>query len=101
MEVETYFLLNGQQTIRKDPGDVLDYAIDLADWLALVTDTIASVTWTYSAGLTKVTQSNTTTRATVWFSGGVDKALEWATGRIVTTGGRTVERTIQFQMKQL
>jgi hypothetical protein len=100
MEVETYFLLNGRQTILKDPGEVLDYAIDLTDWLALVTDTIGSVTWTNSSGITKDSQSNTTTRAVAWFSGGTDKSLEWATARIVTAGGRTVERTIYFQMKQ-
>ena len=100
MEVETYFLLNGKQTILKDPGEVLDYSIDLADWLSFVSDTISTVTWTNSAGITKASQSNTTTRATAWFSGGNDKALEWATGRITTAGGRTIERTIQFQIKQ-
>lgn len=100
MEVETYFLLNGRQTILKDPQATLDYSVDLTDWLTLVSDTIATVTWTQSSNLTRTTQSNTTTRAVAWFSGGIVGATEWANCHIVTTAGRIEERTIYFQIRQ-
>lgn len=100
MEVETYFLLNGRKTILKDPQATLDYSVDLADWLALVSDTLATVTWTQSANLTRTTQSNTTTRAVAWFSGGAVGAIEWATCHVTTAAGRVEERTIYFQIRQ-
>ena len=100
MEVDTYFIRNGQQTILKDPAAELEYSINFTDWLALVTDTLATVTWTNSSNMTKLSQSNTTTVATAKYSGGLIGGKEWATCRIVTAAGRVDERTIYFQMVQ-
>ena len=53
----------------KDPSAVLDYAFDWSNWLG-ASETISSATVTVDAGLTKDSQSNTTTKVTVWLSGG-------------------------------
>ena len=52
----------------KDPNASLDYTVDWSAWLG--SDTISAVTWTLETGITKAAQSNTTTAATVWVSGG-------------------------------
>lgn len=59
----------------KDPQAVLDYNVDWSTWLG--TDTIASSVWTVEAGLTKDSDSKTTTIATVMLSGGQWAALIW------------------------
>ena len=56
------------QTFVKDPDATLDYIIDWSEWLD--TDTISTSTWTVPTGLTNVSDSNTTTTATIWLSGG-------------------------------
>jgi hypothetical protein len=55
--------------IVKDPGATRDYQIDWTQDLASG-DTIATATWTVDAGVTKVSESNSTTVATVRVSGG-------------------------------
>lgn len=76
----------------KDPDAVLDYQIDWEDWLD--GDTISSSSWTVADGITEVTDTNTTTTATIWLSGGTDGASYNVVNRIVTAGGRTEDRTI-------
>jgi hypothetical protein len=98
MEIETYIDQTGRKVIKKDPQATLDYTIDLADWLALSSDVLATVTWTMSAGITKTAQSNTTNLAIGWFSGGTVGAMEWATCHFTTSGGRIDDRTIYFQI---
>ena len=83
---------------KKDPNAILDYTFDWTEYLAPITDTIASVQFATSAGLTKTSQSNTTTTATAFVSGGVVGATEKLTCRIVTAGGRTDERTIDLKI---
>lgn len=78
---------------------MLDYSIDWEDWLG--TDTIASVTWTVPTGLTKDSQSNTTTVATVWLSGGTADTLYAVECRIMTAGGRTQDKTVYLRVAQL
>jgi hypothetical protein len=96
---ETYTLVGGFPTIPKDPSAILDYSINLSSWLALVPgDAIATVVWTTSAGITKTAQSNTSTTATAWFSGGVLGTTESAKCQFTTAQGRTDERTINFLM---
>ena len=46
---------------KKDPNATLDYTFDWSAWLTPIADTITSVTWVLSAGLTSVSASNTTT----------------------------------------
>lgn len=86
--------------ITKDPDATLDYTVDWSDWLAPLADVITSVDWVPSAGITVVSQSNTSAIATVFVSGGVVDADEFVTCRITTAGGRTDDRTIHFAMTQ-
>ena len=76
----------------KDKDAVLDYTTDWSDWLDA--DIIQSSTWIVPAGVTKDSDSNTTTTATIWLSGGAIHAQYSIINRIVTVGGRTDDRTI-------
>ena len=76
----------------KDKDAVLDYTTDWSDWLD--TDIIQSSTWIVPAGVTKDSDSNTTTTATIWLSGGTMSSQYSVVNRIVTAGGRTDDRTI-------
>ena len=90
----------------KDPDAVLDYDIHWNDndagtneagddgWLQ--GDTIATSTWIVPAGLTKDSDSKTTTTATVWLSGGVEGESYVITNRITTAGGRTDDRSAKL-----
>lgn len=82
-------------TFTKDPDAVLDYAVDWTLWLA--GDEIATSDWTVPVGLTKVTDTNTATKATVWLSGGQAGQSYTITNRITTTGGRTEDRSITIK----
>lgn len=82
----------------KDPNDVLDYMVNAATWLG--TDTISSVSWTVPTGLTKDSQSNTTTTATIWVSGGTVGTEYEVLCRVVTAGGKTKDWTIGFTIEQ-
>lgn len=87
---------DGLYYIEKDPSAVLDYALDWSDWL--VADTITGTpTWTVPTGLTKDSQSNTTTTATAWLSGGVAGMSYTVACKIVTAGGRTDERSFRIK----
>ena len=71
----------------KSQSEVLDYVEDWATWLGA--DTISSSAWSVTGGLVVDTETNTTTTATVWLSGGTFGATGEATNTIVTAGGRT------------
>lgn len=81
-------------TIDKDPSAILDYTFDWAKWLA-AGETISTSTWTVS-NVTKDSDSNTTTTATVWLSGGIAGTSGSAVNRIVTSAGRQDERTLMI-----
>lgn len=83
---------------KKDPNAILDYTFDWAQYLLPIGDVISSVTWILSSGLTKVSQSNSTTTASAFVSGGVVGNVETLTCRIVTTGGRTDDRSISLKI---
>jgi len=85
-------------TFAKDPNAILDYAVDWSRWLA--GDEIATSEWTVSSGLTKVSDSKTTTKATVWLSGGTAGQSYTVTNRITTTGGRTEERSFTIRVEE-
>jgi hypothetical protein len=73
-------------TIHKHPSSELDYIFDWSLWLG--NDTIASSSWTVSTGLTKKSDSNTTTTATIWLTGGTDKNNYTISNTIITAGNR-------------
>ena len=82
----------------KDPDAVLDYALNWTKWLE--GDTISTGTWTIDAGPTIASQSVSGGIVTMFLSGGVDGVSYNAKCRVVTTGGRTEDRTIQIQVKE-
>lgn len=82
----------------KDPDSILDYKIDWSAWLAA--DTILSSTWIVPTGLTKTSQSNTTTTTTVWLSGGTLGQNYQVTNRITTNQNRTEDRTFDIVVRQ-
>jgi hypothetical protein len=90
----------------KDPAEVLDYGLDWSDQLALTdpNDTISSATWTVPAGLIAGAQFVIDGVATIWLSGGTAGAngTDYTlTCRIVTSGGRTLERSVKLMVKEL
>lgn len=83
----------------KDPDSVLDYTIDWGtNWLA-DGETISSSSWTVQSGLTEDSDSNTTTTATVWLSGGTAGSVYTVTNQITTSAGRTAERTLLIKVE--
>lgn len=82
----------------KDPDATLDYGIDWSEWLGA--DTIASVTWVVPAGLTKESQSNTTTAAYAWLSGGTAGETYPVVCRITTAAGRIDDRTLEIVCRE-
>ena len=85
-------------TFAKDPDAVLDYAVDWLRWLA--GDEIATSVWIVPDGLTRVSDAATTTKATVWLSGGTAGQSYTLTNRITTTGGRTEDRSFILKLEE-
>lgn len=83
-------------TYPKDPDETLDYIINWA--VHLGSDTISSSSWVAEDGITIDSDTNTTTTATVWLSGGTLKAYYLVTNTIITDGGRTLEQSIRIHM---
>lgn len=88
----------GQKNIfEKDPQAIWPYTIDYVNLLP-TGETISSVTWTVPTGITKVSQANTTTTATVVLSGGTAGQRYEVLCHIVTTpSGYEDDRTIIIQ----
>lgn len=89
----------------KDPQAILDYGVDwnINGWLGtdtiLVTSPPTGSTWIVPAGLTVEAQDNTATITTVWLSGGTVGQRYTITNRILTTAGRTDERSLVIVVK--
>lgn len=84
------------QEFIKDPNAVLDYQIDWSTWLGA--DTIATSTWTVPTGLTKDSDTSTTTTATIWLSGGTSGVTYRIVNHIVTAAGREDDRSIYIRV---
>jgi hypothetical protein len=101
MTTETYSEIGtNRPSIPKDPNAVLDYTFDWTDWLALVSDTISTVTVTGAGGVTIQSSTQVGALVTAWVSGGVASTVASVTCRIVTAGGRTEERTIYLLVQE-
>lgn len=85
-------------TFLKDPDAVLDYVIDWSTWLN--GDTIATSVWTVPSGITQDSESESSTLATIWLSGGTVGETYQVRNRITTAGGRTEDRTIRIEIVQ-
>jgi hypothetical protein len=81
----------------KDPEAVLDYAFDWSDWLA-TGETISSHTITTETGITKDSDSEAAGVVTVWLSSGTAGTNYRVECKIVTSAGRTDERTIWIKV---
>lgn len=86
--------------IDHDPSAVLDYAVDWSAWLDAAEDAISTSTWTIPAGLSQASPSpsHADGKATVWLGGGQVGRTYSVTNRIVTTGGRTDERSLTLRV---
>lgn len=83
------------QTFRKDPDSVLDYGFDWSSWLA-TGETISTSTWTVPSGITKDSDEKDNTSTTIWLSGGTAGTTYALANKIVTSVGRTTERTMDI-----
>lgn len=83
---------------KKDPEAELDWAFDWSNWLSASETIVGTPVITVESGLTKDSQSNTATKATVWLSGGTLGTTYKVTCRITTNQGRTDERTIGIRV---
>lgn len=81
----------------KDPDAVKDYGVNWLAWLG--SDTIATSVWSVPAGITEVSESETTTASTIWLSGGSAGEDYELVNRITTAGGRTEDRTIVIPVR--
>lgn len=81
-----------------DPNAVLDYQNDWAAWLD--GDTITTSTWSVPAGITKDSDSHTTTTTTVWLSGGTAGSEYHCINHVVTAAGREDDRTITIRVQE-
>ncbi|MBA4182324.1 MAG: hypothetical protein C0506_17210 [Anaerolinea sp.] len=86
------------QAFNKDPEARKDYGFDWSAWLD--TDTITTSTWTLPDGITSYAESNTTTGATIWLSGGTSGTDYLVTNQITTTGGRIEQRSLKIQVRE-
>lgn len=85
------------RTWEKDPQATLDWAFDWSKWLA-AGEEISSATVTVDSGLTKGSESNTTSKVTIWLSGGTLGVTHLVTCQITTNQGRIDERTIGIRV---
>lgn len=83
----------------KDPDSVLDYAFDWSEWLESG-ESISSHSITVAGGITKDSSSNSSTIVSVWLSGGTTGTSYNIACEIVTSGGRTVERSITIRCRE-
>ena len=83
----------------KDPDAVLDYGFDWSDWLA-DGETISTSTWTIPTGLTEDSETETTTATKVWLSGGTAGTDYTVSNKIVTSDGRTDERSMTIRVQE-
>jgi len=83
----------------KDPQAVLDYAVDWSDWLASG-ETISTSTWAVPSGVTKDSDSSTTTKATIWLSGGTAGEDYDLVNHVITSSSREDDRTITVAVRQ-
>ena len=87
----------------KDPEAVLDYTFDWNDttdpWLA-TGETISSYTVTVPTGITKDSDSHASGVITVWLSGGTAGTTYRVECKIVTSAGRTDERSTWIKVSE-
>lgn len=99
--------------ILKDPDAIVDYSFDWNDgYLDTTTsppETISTSTWSIdpapsspalSTELSESSSSKTTTTATIFLTGGTAGKVYRVTNKVVTSGGRTDERTMTIRVEE-
>lgn len=86
------------KTFVKDPDAVLDYTGSWAAWLK--GDTILTSTWEVPTGITKDSDSHTSTETLIWLSGGTAGESYQLRNHITTAAGRADDRTITIKVKE-
>lgn len=84
------------KTFYKDPDEVLSWTIDWTQWLK--TDTISSSDWTVPAGLTKDSDTNTTTSTTITLSDGLHGVRYAVVNKVTTAAGLEKEKVIYIKV---
>jgi hypothetical protein len=88
--------MEDEREFEKRPGEILDYEEDWETWLK--GDTISASNWTVPSGITKASDSHTTTKGIIWLTGGTVPDIYPCVNTIQTVGGRTAVRTINIIM---
>jgi hypothetical protein len=84
----------------KDPDEVLDYDFDWATYRLAQGETINTSTWTVVEGDVVINSStNVAGVTTVWLSGGTVNTKCVLTNHIVTSQGRTYERSATLRIR--
>jgi len=86
-------------TFIKDPDAVLDYYFDWTDWLD-DGETISSRTVTVQSGLTKASDAESGGIVVAWLSGGTVGTTYTVACKVVTSDGRTDERSMHIKVQQ-
>ena len=82
----------------KQPADVLDYDIDLTDWMSSG-DSVQNTTASAESGLTVSVSNANTTTPKVWCSSGTDGTTYKVTVTVTTTDGRTKEIDFKISVR--
>ena len=102
MATKTYVTDVTGTWIEKDPLDVLDYSFDWTDILATSgNDTNSSSVWGGDSGITIGASTGAGAVRTTIISGGSVGQSYAVTNKIVTVGGRTIERSFRLDVKTL
>lgn len=88
----------GAPDYEKDPDSTEDFTFNLAG--ALNDDTILSGEFLLPDGLTKVSESNTASDATIMVRGGSRGRTYRITYRYTTAAGRTFDQTIRILVRE-
>lgn len=88
-------------SVLKDPNDVIFYQVDWSPWLA-GGDTIATSTFIVPVGLVEdeSKRDHTTTRTTIWLSGGTVDQEYWITNRVTTAGEMTIDKSFKVFVRE-
>lgn len=102
MTVDTYTIsASGKASIIKDPNAVLDYSLDLTEWLGDTGDLVTALV-TEAEGVTVESTSIQGAIVTAWVSGGVVGEAASVTFRFTTDSvpARTDDRTVHFKIRE-
>ena len=87
-----------RQTFFKDPDVADSFTINWEFWLA--GETLATSSWVLASGLTQVTVTFTTKKATVTLSGGTAATTYEITNTVTSSSGRQESQTLFIEVRE-